>query len=62
MKANPKGLKGAKNAHTANTKFGMGDFYGSGVKAKVGKIRSTYEIGVNPMKPKGLKKPPKGLA
>jgi hypothetical protein len=51
-----------RNAHTANTKFGMGDFYGSGVRSKVGRIRDVYEPGVNPMKPKALKKPPKSLA
>jgi len=52
----------ARNAHTANTRFGMGDFYGSGVRAKVGKIRDVYEPGANPMSPKSLKKPPKSLA
>lgn len=33
-----KGVKPLKNAHTPNTKFGMGDFYGSGVKNPTGKV------------------------
>lgn len=31
--------KGLKNAHTPNTKYGMGDHYGSGVKQPLGKMR-----------------------
>lgn len=55
-------MKKAKNAHTANTKYGMGDFYGSGIRAKVGRIRDSFTGGSNPVSKKGLKKPPKTLA
>jgi hypothetical protein len=55
-------VSGHKEAHTANVKHGMGDYYGSGLRAKVGKIRSVYEPGANPVSPKMLKKPPKTLA
>ena len=51
-----------KQAHVADSKFGMGDFYGTGVRNKVGKIRSGYTPGTNPVGKKGLKKPPKSLA
>ncbi len=49
-----------KTAHTPNTKKGMGDYYGSGIPAKVGRVR---DISVNDVvKPSKLKKPPKSLA
>jgi hypothetical protein len=51
-----------KTAHTAQTKIGMGDFYGSGPHSKRGKIRSAYLPGMNPIGPKKLKQPPKSLA
>ena len=51
-----------KQAHTDNTKFGMGDFYGRAVPAKMGRVRQTYTPGTNPPAPKSLKKPPKTLA
>ena len=59
MKKN-KVLKAARNAHTANTKHGMGDYYGTGIKNPVGKIRSV--MGFAQSTPKSLKKPPKSLA
>ena len=52
--------KGLKNAHTANTKYGMGDNYGSGIKAKVGKLRDGTGM-ANITKAK-IKTPPKTLA
>lgn len=52
-------VKGLKNAHTANAKKGMGDYYGSGVKNKM--ARMIDGIGVNPLTPKKLKKAPKSL-
>jgi hypothetical protein len=51
-----------REAHSANAKFGMGDYYGQAVRQKVGKIRSVYPIDSNPPQPKSLKKPPKSLA
>ena len=55
-----KKIKGLKNAHTSNSKRGMGDYYGTGIRAKVGKIRNSYlEI---PMSNKKLGKAPKSMA
>lgn len=45
-----------------NKKFGMGDYYGQALPAKIGKSVRVYPPGVNPATPKGLKKPPKTLA
>jgi len=54
-----KGIKPKKEAHTSSSKIGMGDFYGSGVKQKTGRVRESYmEAG----KPSNLKRPPKSLA
>lgn len=50
-----------KEAHTDNTRFGMGDFYGSGVKAPMGKMRGD-SVGYRPVSKKELGKPPKTLA
>jgi hypothetical protein len=50
-----------KNAHTSKSQIGMGDFYGSGIKQKVGKIRES-QIGFTTPSPKKLKTPPKSLA
>lgn len=55
-------MKKYKQAHTDNTKFGMGDFYGRAIPAKIGRIRDVYAPGSNPVAPKKLKKPPKSLA
>lgn len=49
--------KGLKNAHTPNTKYGMGDNYGTGVKQKLGKMRSD-SMGMVALTPKKLKTPP----
>lgn len=56
-----KKLKGLKNAHTPNTKYGMGDNYGTGIKAKLGKMRDD-SMGMIAMPPKKLKTPPRSLA
>jgi len=57
----PKKLKTYKQAHTANTKRGMGDYYGTALNAKVGKV---IDGGVNTtnLSKKQLKTPPKTLA
>ena len=52
-------VKGLKNAHTSNATKGMGDFYGSGVKNKMGRILDG--TGVNPLSKAKLKKPPRSL-
>jgi len=53
--------KPLKNAHTPNTKYGMGDYYGTGVKQKLGRVRDDT-IGMIRISRKGLKTPPKSLA
>lgn len=55
-----KPLKSLKNAHTPNTKHGMGDFYGSGVRNPMGKVKDG--MGMVTMSQKKLKKPPRSLA
>lgn len=50
-----------KQAHTDNTKYGMGDHYGTGVRAKIGKMRDD-SMGAHYMTPKKLKVPPKSIA
>ena len=47
-------------SHTDNTKYGMGDYYGTGIKSKVGKARDV--IGMSNISPKKMKNPPKSLA
>jgi hypothetical protein len=49
-----------KTAHTSNSKKGMGDYYGTGVKNPTGKMREG--MGVNPLGKKSLGKAPKSLA
>lgn len=44
-------------SHTEPTKFGMGDYYGTGMKNPVGKMRSD-SVGYTPISRKGLKTPP----
>lgn len=56
-----KSLKPLKNAHTAPTKYGMGDNYGTGIKQKLGRMRED-SMGMISLSPKKLKKPPKNLA
>ena len=47
-------------AHTAKSPKGMGDYYGTGITAKIGKVRENFmapqEVARN------LKKPPRSLA
>ncbi len=65
-----KPLKGAHNAntkkssgdwHVSNTSMGMGDYYGTGIRAKLGKMRED-SMGMIEVTPKKLKTPPKSLA
>lgn len=55
-----KSLKPSVNAHSSKQKTGMGDYYGMGLKAKMGKVVDNYEFRVNPNKTVG--KVPKSLA
>lgn len=55
-----KNSKVNKTAHTSNSKIGMGDYYGVGVKNPVAKIVVDQ---INEVVPKSkMKKPPKSLA
>lgn len=47
-------------AHTPKSPKGLGDFYGSGIRAKLGKMRDG--MGMMEIPPKKLRKPPKTLA
>jgi hypothetical protein len=47
-------------AHTANTPYGMGDCYGTGVKNNVCKMRSGF--GYDDIPKSKLKTPPRSLA
>jgi hypothetical protein len=47
--------------HTSNNKIGMGDFYGTAIKQKVGRMRDN-QLGYMDATPKQLKTPPKSLA
>jgi hypothetical protein len=49
-----------KQAHTDNVKMGMGDYYGTGITAKIGRMRDG--MGFQEISPKKLKTPPKSLA
>lgn len=49
-----------KTAHTSNSKIGMGDYYGIGIKNPIG--RPIDVMGMDVPKPKRLTKPPKSLA
>lgn len=55
-----KKTKALKNAHTANTKYGMGDYYGTGVRAKLGTVREG--MGMKPLSKKKIGTPPKSIA
>lgn len=50
-----------KTAHTSNSKIGSGDYYGSGIKNKTGRVIEDM-INYSPITKKSLKKPPKSLA
>ncbi len=49
-----------KENHVAPTKFGHGDYYGTGIRAKIGK--SIRNMGVEPLKVNKIGIPPKSLA
>jgi hypothetical protein len=49
-----------KQAHTDNVKYGMGDYYGTGLPNKIGKIRDV--MGYEAPKNVNLKNPPKSVA
>lgn len=46
-------------AHTCNTKYGMGDNYGTGIKAKIGRMRDG--IGMQELSKKQIGTPPRSV-
>lgn len=56
---NPKSK--SQEAHTSKSKSPFGDYTGTGVRNKVGKVKD-QSVGVIPATKKQLKTPPKGLA
>ena len=54
-------LKPIKVAHTANQKIVSGDYYGTGVKAKTGRMIDD-SMGMKPVLSRKMKTPPKSLA
>lgn len=55
-----KKTKPLAQAHTPRSPKGMGDFYGTALRQKLGKVRDG--MGMKTLTPKSLKKPPKTLA
>ncbi len=53
-------LKNKVEAHTAPTKYGMGNYYGTGFKAQIGRMRSG-SVGYRPVSRKQLGTPPKNV-
>jgi len=49
------------DSHCDFNGLGMGDYYGSGIKNKVGRMRED-SLGMNAVSRKKLKQPPKSLA
>jgi hypothetical protein len=47
-------------SHTANTKYGMGDNYGTGIRAKLGTVRDG--MGMVKMSKKKIGAPPRSVA
>lgn len=56
-----KGVKDTRGPHGVEKKYGMGDYYGSGVKNPVGKMRSDA-VGIRPLTKSQMGKPPKSIA
>jgi hypothetical protein len=55
-----KKLKKTAAAHTTLSSKGVGDFYGSGIRNKIGRSRDV--MGISEIPSKKLKNPPKSMA
>lgn len=55
----PHKYKKDRFAHTQNTKYGMGDNYGTGIRQKLGRMRDG--LGMQAISKKSLKTPPKSV-
>lgn len=51
-----------KQAHVAPVKFGSGDYYGQGLRNKIGRMRETYDSDADSISRAMKTKPPKTLA
>lgn len=51
--------RGSGDWHVSHTSMGMGDYYGTGIRAKIGKMRDG--MGMETVTPKQLKTPPKSV-
>jgi hypothetical protein len=49
-------------SHSSPNKIGMGDFYGTGIKSKIGKSVDIYPVDYTPTSDKKMGKPPKSTA
>jgi hypothetical protein len=56
----PSKSKKPRFSHTANTKYGMGDNYGTGIRQKFGKVRDDT-VGMVKLSNKQMKTPPKSI-
>lgn len=56
----PSKSKKPRFSHTANTKYGMGDNYGSGVRQKSGRVRDDT-VGTANLSKKKMKTPPRSV-
>lgn len=56
----PSKPKKPRFSHTDNTKYGMGDNYGTGVRAKLGSVRDDT-VGMKKLSKKQIRTPPKSL-
>ena len=59
--AHIKNSKPSADWHCSRDSVGVGDYYGTGVKNKVGKMRSD-SVGIVPVSKKGLNRSPRSLA
>lgn len=50
-----------KQWHTSSDKVGMGDYYGTGIKNPVGRLRDSY-LDIKPKSKKKFGSPPKSMA
>lgn len=48
-------------AHTPASPKGLGDYYGTGIVAKIGRMRDD-SMGMQSLTPREMKKPPRSLA
>ena len=56
----PSKPKKPRFSHTANTKYGMGDNYGTGIRAKLGKVRNDT-VGMATLTKKQIGTPPRSV-